>query len=101
MHLTYIYNHILQHLKNVRIIIFRHTALIQIFYLNIPMSFFSKRLYEYGQLLDALNMFFVKNISVHNYNTLNKDKLCLVIAKQETETFDLLVSMFGIIYVTI
>ena len=31
--------------------------------------------YEYGQLPDALNIFFNKNISVHYYNTRNKDKL--------------------------
>ena len=37
--------------------------------------------YEYGQLPDALNMFFVKNRSVHNYNTQNKDKLRPAIAK--------------------
>ena len=37
--------------------------------------------YEYGQLPDALNMFFVKNRSVHNNNTRNKDKLRPAIAK--------------------
>ena len=37
--------------------------------------------YEYGQLPDALTMFFVKNRSVHNYNTRNKDKLRPAIAK--------------------
>ena len=37
--------------------------------------------YEYGQLPDALNMFFVRNRSVHNYNTRNKDKLRPAIAK--------------------
>ena len=37
--------------------------------------------YEYGQLSDALNMFFVKNRSVHNYNTRNKDKLRPAVAK--------------------
>ena len=37
--------------------------------------------YEYGQLPDALNMFFVNNRSVHNYNTRNKDKLRPAIAK--------------------
>ena len=38
--------------------------------------------YEYGQLPDALKMiFFVKNRSVHNYNTRNKDKLRPTIAK--------------------
>ena len=60
--------------------------------------------YEYGQLPDTLNMFFLKNRSVHNYNTRNKDKLRPAIAISiytETETFDLLVSMFGTIYVTI
>ena len=31
--------------------------------------------YESGKLPDALNMFIVKNRSVHNYNTRNKDKL--------------------------
>ena len=37
--------------------------------------------YESGQLPDALNMFFVKNRSVHNYNTRNKDKLRPTVAK--------------------
>ena len=37
--------------------------------------------YEYGQLPDALNMFFVKNRSVHIYSTRNKDKLRPAIAK--------------------
>ena len=37
--------------------------------------------YESGQLTDALNMFFVKNRSVHNYNTRNKDKLRPTVAK--------------------
>ena len=37
--------------------------------------------YEYGQLPDALNIFFVKNRSVHNYNTRNKDKVRPAIAK--------------------
>ena len=38
--------------------------------------------YESGQLPDALNMFFfVKNRSVQNYNTRNKDKLRPTVAK--------------------
>ena len=37
--------------------------------------------YESGQLPDALNMFFVKIRSVHNYNTRNKDKLRPTVAK--------------------
>ena len=38
--------------------------------------------YEYDQLPDALNVFFfVKNRSVHNYNTRNKDKLRPAIVK--------------------
>ena len=37
--------------------------------------------YESGQLPDTLNMFFVKNRSVHNYNTRNKDKLRPTVAK--------------------
>ena len=41
--------------------------------------------YEYCQLPDALNMFFVKNrstnCSMHNYNTRNKDTLRPAIAK--------------------
>ena len=37
--------------------------------------------YEYGQLPDTLNMFFVKNGSVHNYNTRNRDKRRPAIAK--------------------
>ena len=65
----------------------------KLFFLRIGLQMFN---YEYGQLPDALNMFFVKNRSVYNYNTQNKDKLYT-----ETETFDLLVSMFRTIYVTI
>ena len=54
--------------------------------------------YESGKLPDALNMFFVKNRSVHNYNTRNKDYVLLLLNMHtETETFDLLVYMFGII----
>ena len=37
--------------------------------------------YEYGQLPDALNMFFVKNRSMDNYDTRNKNKLRPAIAK--------------------
>ena len=36
---------------------------------------------ESGQLPDALNMFLVKNRSVHNYNTQNKDKVRPTVAK--------------------
>ena len=62
----------------------------QTFYLIISMSFPSKLLflriglqifkYEYDQLPDALNMFFVKNRYIRNYNTRNKDKLRPAIA---------------------
>ena len=37
--------------------------------------------YGYGQLPNALIMCFVKNRSVHNCNTRNKDKLLPAIAK--------------------
>ena len=61
--------------KLLELLLFRHTALIQIFYLNISMSFPSKKLlflriglqmfkYEYGQLPDALNMFFLLRIDM-------------------------------------
>ena len=70
MHLTYIYNHLLQHKKLLELLLFRHTALIQIFYLHLNVPPFKKLLflgiglqmfkYEYGQLPDALNMFFVR-----------------------------------------
>ena len=46
--------------------------------------FFEMFKYEYDQLPDALNMFFVKNRYVHNYNTRNKDKLRPAIAKHNT-----------------
>ena len=37
--------------------------------------------YEYGKLPDALNICFVKNRAVHNYNTRNRDKRRPAIAK--------------------
>ena len=79
------------HKQFLKLLLFRHTALIHTFYLIISMSFPSKKLlflriglkckYEYGQLPYAINMFFVKNRYVHNYNTRNKDKLRPAIAK--------------------
>ena len=74
------------------LLLFRHTALIQTFYLIISMSFLSKSnffkdralnvKYEDGQLPDALNIiFWVKNRYVHNYNTQNKGKLRPSIAR--------------------
>ena len=50
----------------------------KLLFLRIGLQMFK---YEYGQLPDDLNMFFVKNRSVHNYNTRNKDKLRPAIAK--------------------
>ena len=75
--------------KNVRIItflaycshtniLFKHLKVLpfkKILFLRIGLQMFK---YEYGQLPDALNMFFR---SVHNYNTRNKDKLRPAIAK--------------------
>ena len=44
---------------------------------------------EYDQLPEVLNMFFfVKNRSVHNYNTRNKDKLRPAIAKHVYRDID-------------
>ena len=37
--------------------------------------------YKHGQLPDALNILFVKNRSVHNYNTRNKDNIRHTVAK--------------------
>ena len=45
--------------------------------------------YESGQLPDALNLFFVKNRSVHNYNTRNKNKLCPTVANHAYRDFRL------------
>ena len=45
--------------------------------------------YEYDHLPDTLNMFFVKNRSVHYYNTQNKDKLRPAIAKHVYRDFRL------------
>ena len=100
--------------KMLELLLFRHTALIQIFYLNISMSFPSKKLlflriglqmfrYTYGQLPDALNMFLLRiNLCIITVlETRTNSALLLLSIYTGTETFDLLVSMFGIIYVTI
>ena len=50
--------------KQLNILPFKHLP-----FLRIGLQMFK---YESGQLPDALNMFFVKNRSVHNYNTRNK-----------------------------
>ena len=85
MNLTYIYNHLLQQQQSVRIITFSsycsHTNILfkhlnvlpfkELLFLRIGLQI----KYEYGQLPDILNMFFVKNRSVHDYNTRNRDKL--------------------------
>ena len=100
MHLTYIYNHLLQHPKNVRIITFSsyysHTNIL-FYHLNVLP--FKKQIflrigpnvkYEDGELPDALNMFFfVTNRYVHNYNTRNKAILCPAIAKHPYRDFQL------------
>ena len=59
--------------------------------------------YEYGQLPDALNKFFVRIdlCIITILETRTNSALLLLSMYTETETFDLLVSMFGIIYVTI
>ena len=72
--------------KMLELLLFRHTALIQIYYLNISMSFLSKNYSFLGQdskclSMNMVNMCFVKNRSVHNYNTRNNDKLRSAIAK--------------------
>ena len=57
--------------------------------------------YEYGQLTDALNMFFFLRIDlciITILETRTNSALLLLSMYTETETFDLLVSMFGIIY---
>ena len=59
--------------KQLNILPFKHLP-----FLRIGLQMFK---YESGQLPDALNMFFVKNRSVHNYNTRNKDKLRPTVAK--------------------
>ena len=57
MHLTYIYNHSLQHIQILlELLLFLHTALIQIFYLNILMSFHSKNLFFLGYDSKCLSM---------------------------------------------
>ena len=43
--------------------------------------------YEFGKLPDTLNMFLVKNRSVHIYNTRNEDKLHPAIAKHVYRDF--------------
>ena len=59
--------------------------------------------YESGQLPDALNMFFsLNNRSVHNYNTRNKDKLHLTVAKHAYRDRDFrLVGVHGLDYITV
>ena len=59
--------------------------------------------YEYGQLPGALNMFLlrIELCIITILETRTNSALLLLSMYTETETFDLLVSMFGIIYVTI
>ena len=57
--------------------------------------------YEYDQLSDALNMFLLR-IDLCIITILEtRTNSALLLLSMHTETFDLLVSMFGIIYVTI
>ena len=96
------------------LLLFRHTGLIQIFYLNISMSPIQKATflrighqlfkYQYGQLPNTLNMFsFVKKRSVHItiFETRTNSDLILLSMHTKTETYVVLVYMFEIIYVTI
>ena len=55
--------------------------------------------YEYGQLLDALKMFLLRIdlCIITILETRTNSALLLLSMFTETETFDLLVSMFGII----
>ena len=59
--------------------------------------------YEYGQLPDALNMFLLRIdlCIITIFETRTNSALLLLSIYTETETFDLLVSIFGTIYVTI
>ena len=59
--------------------------------------------YEYGHLPDALNMFLLRIdlCIITILETRTNSAMRLRSMYTETETFDLLVSMFGIIYVTI
>ena len=60
--------------------------------------------YEYGQLPEALNMFFLLRIDlciITILETRTNSALLLLSIFTETETFDLLMSMCGTIYVTI
>ena len=59
--------------------------------------------YEYGQLSDALNMFLLRIdlCIITILETRTNSALLLLSIYTETETFDFLESMFGIIYVTI
>ena len=57
--------------------------------------------YEYGQLPDALNMFLLR-IDLCIITILEtRTHSALLLLSMHTETFDLFVFMFGIIYVTI
>ena len=71
------------------------------FFLRIGLQMFK---YEYDQLPYALNMFFLLIIDlciITLLETRTNSAMLLLSMHTETETFDLLVSMFGIIYVTI
>ena len=59
--------------------------------------------YEYDQLPNTLNMFLLRIdlYIITILETRTNSALLLLSMYTETETFDLLVSMFGIIYVTI
>ena len=113
MRLTYINNHLLQHKKMVNIIIFSsycsHTNILfkhlnifpfkNLLYLRIGLQIFR---YKYGQLPDALNMFLLRIDMwiITIVKTRTNSALLLLSMYTETETFDLMMSMFGIIYVT-
>ena len=82
-------------------ILFNHLNVLpfkKLLFLRIGLKMFK---YKYGQLPEALNMFFLLRIDLCIITILEtRTNSALLYMYAETSTFDLLVSMFGIIYVT-
>ena len=59
--------------------------------------------YEYDHLPDALNMYLLRiDLCINTiFETRTNSALLLLSMHTDTDNFDLLVSMFGIVYVTI
>ena len=84
-------------------ILFKHLNVLPVKKLRFLRIGLQRFKYEYYQLPDALNIVLLRiDLCINTIlETRTKSALILLSMHTETETFDLLVSMFGIIYVTI